>query len=103
SSAFLAPGITETLITKLSRIERLSVPPPSAILKYADGVEAVRAARELRVEYVLEGSLQIFGESVRASVQLVFAEAGIAVWAGQVEAAEENLPKLEDSIAEQVA
>jgi eukaryotic-like serine/threonine-protein kinase len=102
-NAFLAPGITETIITKLSRIERLSIPPPSAILKYTDGVEAVRAARELRVEYVLEGSLQIFGETVRASVQLVFAEAGIAVWAGQVEATEETLPKLEDSIAEQVA
>jgi serine/threonine protein kinase/Tol biopolymer transport system component/tetratricopeptide (TPR) repeat protein len=103
SHAFLAPGITETLITKLSRIDRLSIPPPSAALKYAGGVEALRAARELRVQYVLEGSFQMFGESVRASVQLVFAEAGIAVWAGQVEATEKNLPALEDSIAEQVA
>ncbi len=103
SSAFLAPGITETVITKLSRIERLSIPPPSAVLKYSDGVMAARAAKELRVEYILEGSLQIFGGSVRATVQLVFAEAGVAVWAGQVEATEETLPKLEDSIAEQVA
>jgi serine/threonine protein kinase/Tol biopolymer transport system component/tetratricopeptide (TPR) repeat protein len=103
SRPFLAPGITETLITKLSRIDRLSIPPPSAILKYANGVEAVRAARELHVEYVLEGSLQIFGDAVRASVQLVFAEAGIAVWAGQVEATEATLVRLEDAIAEQVA
>src|SRR5581483_9641163 len=76
-NAFLAPGITETIITKLSRVERLRIPPPSAVLKYSDGVEAVRAARELHVEYVLEGSLHVFGETVRASVQLVFAEAGI--------------------------
>jgi serine/threonine protein kinase/Tol biopolymer transport system component/tetratricopeptide (TPR) repeat protein len=103
TNAFLAPGITETLITKLSRIERLSIPPPSAILRYADGVEAVRAARELHVEYVLEGSLHFFGESVRVNVQLVFAEAGIAVWAGQIEATENTLQKMEDSIAEQVA
>jgi serine/threonine protein kinase/Tol biopolymer transport system component/tetratricopeptide (TPR) repeat protein len=102
-NAFLAPGITEALITRLSRIDRLSIPPPSAILKYADGVEAVRAARDLHVEYVLEGSVQIFGESVRASVQLVFAEAGIAVWAGQIEATETSLLRLEDAIAEQVA
>jgi eukaryotic-like serine/threonine-protein kinase len=103
SSAFLAPGITEALITRLSRIDRLSIPPPSAILKYADGVEAVRAARDLHVEYILEGSVQIFGESVRASVQLVFAEAGVAAWAGQIEATETTLLKLEDAIAEQVA
>jgi TolB-like protein len=102
-NAFLAPGITETIITKLSRIERLSIPPPSVVLKYAEGIVSVRAAKELRIEYVLEGSLHIFGESVRASVQLVFAEAGIAVWAGQFEATEETLPKLEESIAEQVA
>jgi serine/threonine protein kinase/Tol biopolymer transport system component/tetratricopeptide (TPR) repeat protein len=103
ASALLAPGITETLITKLSRIERLSIPPPSAVLKYTGGVEAVRASRELRVEYVLEGSLHFFAGSVRANVQLVFAEAGIAVWAGQVEATENTLQKMEDSIAEQVA
>ena len=102
-NAFLAPGITETLITKLSRIDRLSIPPPSAILRYGDGVEAVRAARELHVEYILEGSLHFFGSSVRANVQLVFAEAGIAVWAGQIEATENTLQKMEDSIAEQVA
>ena len=48
TNAFLAPGITETLITKLSRIERLSVPPPSAILRYAEGVEAVRSQRAAR-------------------------------------------------------
>ncbi|MBV8832011.1 MAG: protein kinase, partial [Acidobacteriaceae bacterium] len=103
TNAFLSSGITETLITKLSRIERLSLPPPSAIFKYADGTDAVKAARELHVEYILEGSLHLFGGSVRANVQLVFAEAGIAVWAGQVEATESTLQKMEDSIAEQVA
>jgi eukaryotic-like serine/threonine-protein kinase len=103
SKAFLASGITEALITRLSRVERLSIPPPSAVLKYADGVEAVRAARELRVTYVLEGSIHSFGNSVRATVQLVFAEAGVAVWAAQVDAEEKDLLKLEDSIAEQVA
>ncbi len=103
ANAFLAPGITEALITKLSRIERLSLSPSSATLKYAGNTEAVRAARELHVEYIVEGSIHIIGETVRASVQLVFAEAGIAAWAGQIEATETTLLKLEDAIAEQVA
>ncbi len=103
SRAFLASGITEALIIRLSRIERLSIPPPSAILKYTDGVEAVRAARDLHVTYVLEGSIYNFGDSVRATVQLVFGEAGVAVWAAQIDADEKDLLRLEDSIAEQVA
>ena len=103
SKAFLAAGITEALITRLSRIERLSIPPPSAILKYSAGTEAARAARDLRVKYVLEGSIHDFGDRVRASVQLVFAEVGIAVWAAQIDAEGKDLLKLEDSIAEQVA
>ena len=101
--AFLAHGVTETLITKLSRLERLSLTPPSAVLKYADGADAVRAARELRVRYVLEGSIQFLGENVRVSVQLVLAESGAATWATQIETTEAQLLKMEDSIAEQVA
>ncbi len=103
SHGFLASGVTEALITRLSRLERLSIPPPSAVLKYANGVEAVRAAKDLRVQYVLEGSIHTAGEYVRASVQLVFAEAGIAVWAAQFDEQASDLLKFEDSIAEQVA
>lgn len=103
ANSFLASAITESLITRLSRIASLSIPSTSAVLKYAGGVEAVRAAKELRVRYVLEGSIHIFAECVRASVQLVFAEAGIAVWAAQFDEEAKDLLRLEDSIAEQVA
>jgi eukaryotic-like serine/threonine-protein kinase len=103
SHGFLASGVTDALITRLSRLERLSIPPSSAVLKYANGIEAVRAAKDLRVQYVLEGSIHAVGEYVRASVQLVFAEAGIAVWAAQFDEQAKDLLKFEDSIAEQVA
>ncbi|HMJ61919.1 MAG TPA: protein kinase, partial [Bryobacteraceae bacterium] len=103
SHGFLASGVTDALITRLSRLDRLSIPPSSAVLKYSNGIEAVRAAKDLRVQYVLEGSIQAAGEHVRASVQLVFAEAGIAVWAAQFDEQANDLLKFEDSIAEQVA
>jgi len=103
SNGFLASGVTDALITRLSRLERLSIPPPSAVLKYSNGIEAVRAANDLHVQYVLEGSIHMAGEYVRASVQLVFAEAGIAVWAAQFDEQAKDLLKFEDSIAEQVA
>jgi serine/threonine protein kinase/Tol biopolymer transport system component/Tfp pilus assembly protein PilF len=103
SHGFLASGVTDALITRLSRLERLSIPPPSAVLKYSNGIEAVRAAKDLRVQYVLEGSIHMAGEYMRASVQLVFAEAGISVWAAQFDEQAKDLLKFEDSIAEQVA
>jgi Tol biopolymer transport system component/TolB-like protein/Tfp pilus assembly protein PilF len=103
SHGFLASGVTDALITRLSRLERLSIPPPSAILKYSSGIEAVRAAKDLRVQYVLEGSIHMAGEYMRASVQLVFAEAGISVWAAQFDEQAKDLLRFEDSIAEQVA
>ncbi len=103
SNGFLASGVTDALITRLSRLERLSIPPPSAVLKYANGIEAVRAAKDLHVQYVLEGSIHVAGEYVRASVQLVFAEAGISIWAAQFDEQAKDLLRFEDSIAEQVA
>lgn len=101
--AFVASGITDVLIARLSRVERISVRPTSAVLKYANSYDTTAAARGLRVKYVLEGSVHTLGDQVRVSVQLVFAEAGIAVWAAQFDESKEDLLKLEDSIAEQVA
>jgi eukaryotic-like serine/threonine-protein kinase len=103
ANAFVASGITDVLIARLSRVERVSVRPTSAVLKYAERNDTVTVAKELRVKYVLEGSVHTLGEQVRISVQLVFAEAGIAVWAAQFDEPKKDLLKLEDSIAEQVA
>ncbi len=103
SSAFLASGITDALITRLSRVDRLSVRPTSAVLKYTDGSAAALAAHELRVRYVLEGSIYADGENIRVNVQLVFAEAGVTIWAASFNERGAGLLKLEDSISEQVA
>ena len=102
AGAFLSSGITDALITRLSRVERLSVRPTSAVLKYANG-NAARAARELRVQYVLEGSVHADGDNIRLNVQLVFAESGVTVWAAAFNEEATDLLKLEDSISEQVA
>lgn len=103
SGAFLASGITDALITRLSRVDRLSVRPTSAVLKYTDASAASRAAHELRVRYVLEGSIHADGEHIRVNVQLVFAEAGVTIWAATFDENGSGLLKLEDSISEQVA
>jgi serine/threonine protein kinase/Tol biopolymer transport system component/Tfp pilus assembly protein PilF len=102
-NAFLAPGIAEALVSRLSRVERLSVRPTSSTRKYADGSNAAKAARELKVKYILEGSLHVVDDCVRVSVQLVYSEASVAIWAAQFDEPAKDLIKLEDSLAEQVA
>jgi Serine/threonine protein kinase len=103
NQAFLASGISDALITKLSRVQRLSVRPPSAVLPYTRINDVARAAKELRVEYLLEGSLYISDNQVRVRVQLVWSETAGAVWAASFDEPASDLLKLEDSIAEQVA
>ncbi|MBV8707162.1 MAG: protein kinase, partial [Acidobacteriaceae bacterium] len=102
-NAFLAPGITDALVSRLSRVERLSVRPTSSTLKYANGSNTAKAAQELKVKYVLEGYLQVVDDCVRVSVQLVYSEASIAIWAAQFDESAKDLIRLEDSLAEQVA
>ena len=103
ADAYLATGITDALVSRLSRVERLSVRPTSATLKYDGQPDTGRAARELKVKYILEGSVHRVNGLVRVSLQLVYTEASTTVWAAQFDQAAEDLIKLEESIAEEVA
>lgn len=100
---FLRSALTDALITRLSRVERLSVRPTSAVLKYAQRGDTAKAARELRVQYILEGTLHTAGDQIRLNVQLVSAYSGSAIWAAHFDEDAHELLTLEDSISEQIA
>jgi serine/threonine protein kinase/Tol biopolymer transport system component/tetratricopeptide (TPR) repeat protein len=102
-NAYLGVGITDALITRLSRVGRIVVRPTSAVSKYAQSRDAIQAGRELQVRYVLEGRLRTLNNQVRVSVQLVSVESGSPVWAATIDEHADDLMKLEDSISEQVA
>jgi adenylate cyclase len=68
----LADGITEDIITDLSRFRDLDVIARNSTTAYKHKPKDVRQiARELGVHYVLEGSLQTDGKRVRLSAQFV--------------------------------
>src|SRR4029079_12775630 len=59
----LEMGMADTLITRLSRIGQLTVRPTSAVRQYTKlEDEAVKAGRELKVDAVLDGSIQKSGD-----------------------------------------
>ncbi len=104
SDDYLGIGMADALITKLSNIRRIEVRPTSSVLKFSQvEADALAAARELDVRFVLEGRIQRAADHVRVTVQLVRATGGAPVWAAQFDEKFTGILKLEDSISEQVA
>ena len=79
---FFADGITEDIITELSRFRELFVISRNSSFKYKGRpVEVSKFADELGVQYVVEGSVRKAGNRVRITVQLIDAETDRHVWA----------------------
>jgi TolB-like protein len=78
----LADGITDEIVTGLSRFSYLRVIARSSTAHYAHSELDVRAVgRELGARYVMEGSLRQAGSRLRVAVQLVDAQSGAHLWA----------------------
>ncbi len=79
---FFADGITEDIITELSRLRGFFVIARNSSFVYKGRAVAIpEVARELGVRYVLEGSVRRAGSRVRVSAQLIEAAAGTHLWA----------------------
>lgn len=79
---FFTDGITEDIITELSRFRDLFVISRNSSFKYkGQQVDVAKFARELGVQYVVEGSVRKAGNRVRITVQLIDAETDRHVWA----------------------
>jgi TolB-like protein/DNA-binding winged helix-turn-helix (wHTH) protein/tetratricopeptide (TPR) repeat protein len=101
---YLELGMADALITRLSNVRQIIVRPTSAVRRYAGpGQDVVAAGRNLRVEAVLEGSVQKTGEKLRVTVQLVSVRDGSPLWGQTFDESFTNVFAVQDSISEQVA
>ena len=83
---FFADGITEQIITELTRFRNLFVIARNSTFKYKGAAIDVRqVGRELGARYVVEGSVRRIGETVRVTVQLLDARSGAHLWAESYE------------------
>jgi adenylate cyclase len=96
----LADGITENIITALSKIPNLFVIARNSSFTYKDkAVKVAQVAEELGVRYVLEGSVQRSGERVRITAQLIDALSGRHRWAQRYDRNAKDIFALQDEIA----
>jgi adenylate cyclase len=96
---FLSDGITENIITGLSRVPRLFVIARNSTFTYkGKPVEVKQVSEELGVQYVLEGSVQRSGDRIRVTAQLIDALKGHHVWAERYDRDLTDLFALQDEI-----
>jgi TolB-like protein/DNA-binding winged helix-turn-helix (wHTH) protein len=104
SDEFLELGMADALITKLSNVREIAVRPTSAVRGYTDRKrDSVQIARQLRVAYVLEGSLQEKEGRIVVTVQLIGVPEGRPLWAERYEAAAGDIFAVQDVISTRVA
>ena len=78
----LAEGLSEDIVTGLSRFSYLRVIARGSTLRYASaGVDVRAVGREVGARYVMEGSLRRAGRKLRVAVQLVDTVSGAHLWA----------------------
>ena len=78
----LAEGLSEDIVTGLSRFSYLKVISRSSTSRYAhEAIDVRSAGKEIGARYVMEGSLRQAGSVLRVSVQLVDASTGAHLWA----------------------
>lgn len=99
----LGVGIADTIITKVSQIERLIVRPTSAVQKYAaTEMDSIEAARELGVDAVVEGSVQRAGERLRVSANLRRTSDGASLWAESFDMRSADIFAIQDEVSRKV-
>ena len=103
AQAYLSDGITEDIITDLSRWRQLAVQSRSASFCYRDAdADPGQIARELNVRYVLAGSVRRIGERMRITAQLIDTETGRHVWAERFDRAAADLFQVQDEVVQTI-
>ncbi len=100
---YFAEGITEDIITALSRVPWLFVIARNSSFSYRGlAVDIRRVGRELGVRYILEGSVRRAGDRLRVTGQLIDAETGGHLWADHFDGEMRDVFELQDRITEAV-
>jgi TolB-like protein/class 3 adenylate cyclase/Tfp pilus assembly protein PilF len=100
----LAEGITEDVITDLSRYRALFVIARNSVLTYkGKAVNVPEVGRELGVRYVLEGSIQTNGDRVRVTAQLIEAATDAHVWSERYERPLDDIFEVQNEVTQKIA
>ena len=96
---FFCDGLTESLISALSKVPELFVISRESTFSYkGKGAKISQVSEELGVQYVVEGSVQMAGDRVRVTVQLIDALKGHHLWSERYDRSMKDLFDLQDEM-----
>ena len=100
---YFSDGVTEDLITGLSKVSGLFVIARNSVFTYKGKAVKVRdVGRDLGVRYVLEGGVQRSGSRVRITAQLVDATTGYHLWAERYDREVNDMFALQDEVTQRI-
>lgn len=97
---YLSDGMTETLISNISRLPNLNVRPRSSVFRYkGKEFDAKKIAAELNVDAILTGTVKRNGNDIFLTVELIDPKTDKLLWKGDYSRTTANLPELQSQIA----
>jgi serine/threonine protein kinase/Tfp pilus assembly protein PilF len=104
ANAYLASGIEDEILTRLSKIADLKVISHTSTQRYKSAPENLPdVARQLGVAYILEGNVQKSGDAVRINVQLIKATNDSHLWADTFDRKLTDIFSVETEVAKAIA
>ena len=102
-SDYFCAGITEDIITDLSKIKELKVVPRTDVLPFRNKEVNTRQVGEtLRVNYILDGSVRKAGNRIRISAQLINVRDGYHLWAERFDRLVEDIFDLQNEVSQKI-
>jgi adenylate cyclase len=102
--AYLAEGMTEELISRLSRVNGLDVIARTSVMQYKGSKKGIATVgQELKVGVVLEGSIRKSGNKIRLTVQLIDVPTQGHLWSQEYDRELKDVLLMQSEVAEQIA
>jgi DNA-binding winged helix-turn-helix (wHTH) protein/TolB-like protein/tetratricopeptide (TPR) repeat protein len=99
----LRVGMADSIVTKLSALRQIAVRPTSSTIRYLDkDYDTLEVGKELKVDSVLEGSVQKEGQKLKINLQMVSVADGKVLWADSFTNDLSNVLSGQESIANRV-
>jgi serine/threonine protein kinase/CheY-like chemotaxis protein/Tfp pilus assembly protein PilF len=101
---YFCDGMTEDIITKLSRLEELKVISRTSVMRYKKAYKDIKEiGKELGVATILEGSIRREKDNIRVNTQLVNVQDGFQLWADVFDRKLESVFEVQDEVSQAIA